>query len=261
MASDRVVSEEEWIEARRNVLEAEKRLTAESDRVAEMRRQLPWLEVKEEYVFRREGLDGAVEGKSLGDLFGDKDDLIVVHLMFEEGWQKPCKNCSFWADQYDGVIPHLTQKTSFAVIAQASPGKLKETAVRKGWCFPLYSHGGTSFGRDMGVEFTAEQLSSGLKISNYGSNAPFGSSTQGMTVFHRSQGRLFRTYSLYSRGFDHLNLAYGFLDLLPHGRDTAGPDASPYPMCWIKHKEEYADPSCALPNDPAHDADGSKLNQ
>ena len=169
----RIVSEEEWLEARKELLVEEKELTRQCDRVALKRRQLPWVKVEKEYVFRKQKEDGSIEEKNLLDLFENREDLIVVHMMFEDTWEKPCKNCSFWADQYDGMLPHLTQKTSFVVIAKASPHKLKEIASKKGWHFPFYSYGDSSFGHDFGVEFTQAELDSQEERYNFGSLKPF----------------------------------------------------------------------------------------
>jgi len=47
----RVVSQTEWLENRKKLLEKEKELTRLSDRVSAQRRDLPWVKVDKKYVF------------------------------------------------------------------------------------------------------------------------------------------------------------------------------------------------------------------
>ena len=50
MATHAIVSRENWLEARRDLLAAEKDLTHRSDQVAELRRKLPLVRVEKPYV-------------------------------------------------------------------------------------------------------------------------------------------------------------------------------------------------------------------
>ena len=59
-----VVSPDEWLNARRELLKAEKEVTHLSDKVAKERLALPWVRMEKEYVF--DTLDGP---RSLADLF------------------------------------------------------------------------------------------------------------------------------------------------------------------------------------------------
>ena len=77
MAKHEIVSEAQWIEARRALLVEEKAWTREQDRLSERRRALPWVKVAKNYVF--EGVDGAV---ALSDLFDGRSQLVVYHFMF-----------------------------------------------------------------------------------------------------------------------------------------------------------------------------------
>ena len=97
-----VATKEEWLEARRALLEEEKALTRARDALAEKRRALPWVRVDEDYTFESEA-----GTETLADLFGEKGQLIVQHFMFAPDWQDGCKSCSFWADQFDPAVPHL----------------------------------------------------------------------------------------------------------------------------------------------------------
>ena len=81
----KIVSREEWLAARRELLAKEKRVTRERDALAAERRQLPWVKVKKNYVF--DGPNGKV---TLADLFMGKSQLIVYHLMFGPQWKEAC---------------------------------------------------------------------------------------------------------------------------------------------------------------------------
>ena len=105
MESHKIVSQQEWIEARRQHLAKEKELTRLRDELSEQRRNLPWVRVDKEYVF--EGPNGK---ESLKQLFAGKSQLVIQHFMFAPDWDAGCKSCSFWADNYNGIIVHLTQR-------------------------------------------------------------------------------------------------------------------------------------------------------
>ena len=110
MQSHPVVSREEWIVARKSHLARGKEYTHARERLAEERRALPWVKVEQDYLF--DGPDGKV---SLGDLFKGRSQLIVQHLMFAPGWSEACKSCSFWADGFERMIPHLAARDTTMV--------------------------------------------------------------------------------------------------------------------------------------------------
>ena len=76
MTTHMTASRDKWLEARRDLLAAEKDLTRRSDKVAQLRRQLPWVRVDREYVFV--GPDGR---QTLADLFDGRHQLLVQHFM------------------------------------------------------------------------------------------------------------------------------------------------------------------------------------
>src|ERR1051325_4541465 len=94
----KVVSEKEWVAARKKLLAKEKKFSKLRDQLNRERRQLPWLKVEKDYVFN--GPSGDVP---LADLFSGKSQLIVYHFMFGPGWKEGCAHCSFWADHFDGL--------------------------------------------------------------------------------------------------------------------------------------------------------------
>src|ERR1700685_1997433 len=97
MKNRKIVSREEWLEARKNLLAKEKQLTHERDAVAAERRQLPWGKGEKNYLF-----DSPTGKKLLADLFNGKSQLIVYHFMFGPDWQEGCPSCSFNMDHTDG---------------------------------------------------------------------------------------------------------------------------------------------------------------
>ena len=113
----KVVSEAEWLAARKELLSKEKELTRLRDQVSQQRRELPWVRVEKDYTF--EGPNGKVK---LADLFGGKSQLIVYHLMFGPDWQEGCPSCSFNMDHTDPALVHLGQRdVAFAAISRAPP--------------------------------------------------------------------------------------------------------------------------------------------
>ena len=80
------------------------------------RRELPWIKFDKSYVF--EGSEGE---ESLGDLFGDRTQLIVQHFMFGPEWQEGCPSCSFWADNLNGVAVHLPHRDASLVMISNTP--------------------------------------------------------------------------------------------------------------------------------------------
>ena len=81
----------------------------------------------------------------LSDLFGKKDDLIVIHNMGAS-----CVYCTLWADGYNGIYPHLADRAAFVVASPDPPATQQRFAASRGWRFPMVSHQGTSFAADMG---------------------------------------------------------------------------------------------------------------
>jgi predicted dithiol-disulfide oxidoreductase (DUF899 family) len=69
------VSREEWISARKKLLEKEKEATRLRDQLSAERRKLPWVKVEKNYVF-----DGPNGKETLADLFGGRSQLVVKHF-------------------------------------------------------------------------------------------------------------------------------------------------------------------------------------
>lgn len=233
MPTPHIVSPSEWLTARKAHLLEEKAFTRARDALSAKRRELPWTRVDCNYVFS--GPDGET---SLFELFGDKSQLIIYHFMYGPDWQDGCPSCSFWADSFNGIAPHLAARdAAFAVISRAPHDILAAYRKRMGWDFNWLSSHDNSFNQDYYVSFLDEELENGSAIYNYQKSTFPGKEAPGISVFTKdNDGYIFHTYSAYARGLDMLNSAYHFMDLLPGGRDENGLD---YPQAWVKRHDEY----------------------
>jgi predicted dithiol-disulfide oxidoreductase (DUF899 family) len=233
MQPHKIVSRQEWVEARKTLLAREKEFTRARDRLNEERRALPWVRVDKNYAF--DGPDGR---KTLGDLFKGREQLLVQHFMFAPEWAEGCKSCSFWADGFERMIPHLAARdTTLVAVSRAPLAKLESFKQRMGWTFDWYSSAPCDFNHDYAVSFTPDQIKSGAKIYNFGSSGFGVEEAPGISVFYRDEtGSVFHTYSCFARGLDMMNAAYHYLDLTPLGRHEEG---LPYPMDWVRLRDQY----------------------
>ncbi|TLY69858.1 MAG: DUF899 domain-containing protein [Gammaproteobacteria bacterium] len=230
MTPHRVVSPQEWLAARRQLLDKEKAFTRARDELSRERRELPWERVEKSYTF--EGPDGR---ETLADLFAGRSQLVVYHFMYGAEAEAPCKSCSFWADNFNGIIPHLQQRdVSMVAISRAPLERLQAFRKRLGWSFKWLSSGGSDFNYDYHVSFRPEQTGAQY---NYVAITSSMSDYPGVSVFFKDEsGSIFHTYSGYARGLDMLNTAYHYLDLVPKGRDEAG---LPFTMAWVNYRDRY----------------------
>jgi predicted dithiol-disulfide oxidoreductase (DUF899 family) len=230
---NRIVSHEEWLRARVDFLQREKELTRLRDELGAARRALPWERVTTEYVFQ--GPDGAVR---LADLFAGRRQLLVYHFMFGPDWEKGCKSCSFWADGFTLAPAHLAQRdVSFVAISRAPVERLQAFARRMGWTFFWVSSGGNDFNADYAVSFEARDVEERRLAYNFGTSRPEGTEMPGLSCFWRDDdGTVCHTYSTYGRGIDAMNPVYQLLDVTPRGRDE---DGLPFPMAWVRLRDEY----------------------
>ena len=218
MSLPQIVSRDEWLAARTELLEQEKELTRRRDALSAARRELPMVEITKDYVFT--GPQGKV---GLADLFEGRRQLIVYHFMFDPSWDEGCPSCSAGADEVSaGFLDHLhTRDTTLAHVSRAPLEKLEAWKAKKGWDFPWYSSGDGDFNYDFGA--TVDK-SHGAREYNYRDVAddpdwadqPY--EMPGRSVFLRADDRIFHTYSQYARGLESTGGSYYFLDLTALGR-------------------------------------------
>lgn len=219
-----VVDRDEWIEARKALLDQEKELTRRRDALNVARRELPMVEVVDPYVF--EGSHGEVR---LPDLFEGRDQLIVYHFMFDPDWDEGCPSCTAGTDEISpGFLEHLhTRDTTYAMVSRAPFAKLERWRRTKGWEIPWYSSYGSEFNYDFGVTIdetkgsrsynyrTKEELEA-MGDDLFAYDQPF--EMPGRSCFLRLGHRVFHTYSQYARGLESTGGSYYFLDLTALGR-------------------------------------------
>lgn len=235
--NEKVVSQADWLAARKELLKKEKEFTRLRDQLSRQRRELPWEAVEKRYVF-----DGPKGKQTLGDLFGGKSQLIVYHFMFGPGWKEGCPSCSFLADTFDGAAVHLAQRdVNFVVVSRATLPEIEAFKKRMGWRFNWVSSSGSDFNFDYHVSFSKDDKAKGKVYYNYDMTDFPSEEAPGTSVFYKNEaGEIFHTYSSYARGLDILLCAYNYLDLTPKGRDE---DGLAHPMAWVRHHDRYADAS------------------
>ncbi len=158
-----VVSHDEWLDARRALLEKEKAFTRQCDEMSRLQRSLPWERVTKEYSF-----DGPAGRQSLADLFEERSQLVVYHFMFHPDDKAGCPHCSLRADGFAGIIPHLNQRdVTMVVVSRAPFAKLAEYQRRMGWQFKWVSSLGSDFNFDYQVSFTSEEMAAKRALYNY----------------------------------------------------------------------------------------------
>ena len=224
MSLPKIVTRDEWLAARKALLVKEKELTRQRDALNAERRQLPMVEIDKEYTF--DGPDGRV---GLVDLFDGRPQLIIYHFMFDPSWDDGCPSCSAGTDELSpGFFEHLhTRDTSYAMVSRAPLEKLERWKAKKGWDVPWYSSFGTDFNYDFGVTIDesvrpgehnyrtkADWEAMGSDFFTY--DQPF--EMPGRSCFLHVDGRIFHTYSQYTRGLESTGGSYYFLDLTALGR-------------------------------------------
>jgi len=234
MEKHRIVSREEWTEARKALLAKEKELTRQRDKLSAERRELPWVKVEKSYVF-----DTVTGKKTLADLFDGRSQLIVQHFMFGPDWDEGCVGCSFGADHADAAYQHLKHHdVTYVAVARAPLAKLEAYRKRMGWHFNFASSLGSDFNYDFHVSFKKEDLAKGKVYYNFQMTDASMEELPGSSVFYKDEeGNIYHTYSDYGRGGEEVLGAYMLLDVTPKGRNENGPYRNL--MDWVRRHDEY----------------------
>jgi predicted dithiol-disulfide oxidoreductase (DUF899 family) len=232
MEDREIVSEADWLVARKDLLTREKEFSRHRDALSAARHSLPWVKIDKKYVF-----DGPKGKETLAELFDGRSQLIVYHFMLGPGWGEGCKSCSYLADHFDGANRHLPHRdVAFVVISRAPLSEIEAYQKRMGWRFKWLSSHDNEFNFDYHVSFTKEEEKANKVYYNYGTGEFMSDELPGLSVFYKDEnGDIFHTYSTYARGLDILVGAYNFLDLVPKGRDE-NPDST---MDWVRRHDEY----------------------
>jgi predicted dithiol-disulfide oxidoreductase (DUF899 family) len=114
-----------------------------------------------------------------------------------------------------------------------------------GWAIDWVSSAGTDFNRDLGFQYTEEELKPflegeipptveenarmcGTDVLGYVTEGP------GLSVYARDDGAVYRTYVSTARGLEPAMAYYALLDRTPKGRNEDG--ARPL---WVRRHDEY----------------------
>lgn len=230
MPSHTVVSQKEWLIARKALLVKEKEFTRLRDQLSQERRDLPWVKVEKDYIF-----DGPHGKQNLSELFNGQSQLMVYHFMLGPDWEEGCKSCSFWADNFEGINIHLKHRDiSFLAISRAGIEKIEAFKKRMGWTFDWVSSLNNDFNYDFQASFTTDQKNNNEVFYNYVKQPYFIDELPGVSVFTKDEeNNIFHTYSTYARGLDILNGAYNYIDLSPLGRNEEDG------MSWLRLHDQY----------------------
>ena len=220
-----VVSREQWLAARKDLLAKEKELTRARDALNAERRMLPMVEIDKPYAF--EGPEGDA---TLLDLFEGRRQLILIHFMFHPEWEDGCASCTAGADEMaPGLLAHLhARDTSLAYVARAPLAKIERYKAKRGWTFPFYSSYGSDFNYDFHVTLDESVAPVEYNYRTPAEHRQAGTSyyvegdqpleLPGQSHFLRDGDRVFHTYSTFGRGAEMTGGSYYFLDLTALGR-------------------------------------------
>ncbi len=226
-----IVSREAWIKAHTQHRERELELTRFREKISQERRDLPWVQITENYVF-----DGPGGQVSLADLFDGRSQLFVYHFMFDPAWEEGCTGCSFVADHVDDSRIHFEQADlSFAAISRAPIEKLEAFKKRMGWTFNWVSSFHNNFNYDFHVSYRQEDLDKGPVYHDFKMRNIRSKEHPAASIFIKDEaGNIYHTFSTFSRGVEILLGAFNFLDWVPKGRNEPGDI-----MAWVKHHDKY----------------------
>jgi predicted dithiol-disulfide oxidoreductase (DUF899 family) len=229
-----VVSQEQWLAARKTLLLQEKEFTRLRDKINADRLALPWVKVEKNYVF-----ETPKGRKSLAELFDGRSQLLTYHFMLGPGWGAGCPGCSFLSDHFDGALPHLEHHdVTLTAVSRAPLAEIEAYKKRMGWKFPWVSAFGSDFNYDYRVSFTDEELKKGKVLYNFteipASVESTGTELPGLSSFYKDDtGEIFHTYSSYARGGEELIGTLMILDRAPKGRNEKTT------MDFVRRHDEY----------------------
>ncbi len=177
----KVVSQAEWVAARKELLAKEKSLTRQRDALAEERNKLPWVKVDKKYEFETAG-----GKKTLAELFGGASQLAIYHFMFGPDWEQGCPSCSLLGDHMDGMGIHLAQRdVKLTMVSRAPLAKIEAFKKRMGWKFPWASSYGSEFNFDYGVSVPKDEVGK-EHVYNYAPTKFPSDERPGLSVFYKN---------------------------------------------------------------------------
>ncbi|MCP3712649.1 DUF899 domain-containing protein [Paraburkholderia sp. CNPSo 3274] len=233
MESHKIVSQTEWLEARKALLAEERAFTHARDALVAKRQALPWVKVDKTYTF-----ETSQGPRTLAQLFGPRSQLIIYHFMLGPEWEEGCPGCSFLSDHVDGMLPHLEHHdVTYVAVSRAPLAKIEAFRQRMGWRFPWVSSNASDFNFDYHVSFSEADKARGKAIYNFAEQDYMSDELPGVSAFYRDEaGNVYHTYSTYARGGEMLIGTYAMLELTAKGRNEAKDMRE-----WMRHHDRYDD--------------------
>lgn len=177
---------------RGKIAELQEEILRAKKKIIELKRFLPREEIPDYKFIDHEGAE-----VGLSDLFGDHQELILIHNM-----GKGCVYCTLWADGFNGFIDHLRNRSGFVVVSPDDYVTQKEFAKSRGWRFKMVSGEGTSFIKDMGYQTDEGKYMPGVS-----------------TFLKNPDGKIVRVANDYFGPGDNYCGIWHLFDLLPNGAD------------------------------------------
>ena len=243
MIDHKIVTQEEWTAAKDRLLVLEKEHTRRGDELARMRRELPWVRIDKEYT-----LDTVDGPRTLAELFEGRSQLAIYNFMFGPDYEAGCPVCSSIADSFNGVLEHLKARdVTMICVSRAPLDKLLAYRERMGWNFNWASSYESDFNFDFERSVPKETVATWFEdeppdiparlAADCGTDAiAYMSEGPGMSVFARSDGDVYLTYTTTARGLEPVMVYYRILDLVPQGRD----EGEPSDPTWVRRHDEFA---------------------
>src|SRR5262245_33376004 len=107
-----IVSQDQWVAARKELLTQEKELTKHYDRVTAARRRLPMVKIEKGYLF-----DGPGGKSGFKALFEGRRQLVIYHFMFDPAWEKGCPSCTWYIDALGDLSMLPAHDTTFVLVS------------------------------------------------------------------------------------------------------------------------------------------------
>lgn len=229
-AHPRILSRDEWLAERKELLAHEKDLTKHYDRVNAERRRLPMVKIEKDYSF-----EGPTGQRNLKDLFEGRQQLIVYHFMFDPAWDKGCPGCTGYVNALGDLSALNDLDTTFALISRAPLEKLEAYKAEKGWTVRWFSSFGSDFNYDFHVTLNEKvapinhNFLDKAELEKRSKEEPcfMKGEQHGLSVFLRLDEDIFHTYSTYARGTENLTNTSALLDTTPYGRQQEFEDSPP----------------------------------
>lgn len=242
MPNHKIVDLDEWTAARNELLVLEKELTRRSDELARRRQGLPWTRIDKEYTFQT-----AAGPQTLAQLFDGRTQLVMYNFMFGPDYEAGCPVCSSIADSFNGVLEQLKARdVTMICVSRAPIDKLEAYRRRMGWNFQWASSFESDFNFDFERSVPKETVAGWFEhevpevpariAADCGTDPiTYMAERPSLSVFTRSEGDVYMTYSATARGLEVVMTYYGILDRVPGGRNEGDP-ADP---SWMRRHDEF----------------------